>query len=171
MPLIEATKQNLGKTKLDKDGYIVPRSWQGGIPFPKPSGKFKAQQVYYNFEKRSDAFNKNFFLSMESNGYDRNLNMDKYTRSPWFAIRGLWDAFLFPPYGWFDERAERNGEFSAFAYVNFEPRAMRGMGVLNYHYDDPNKTGCINDLRSVPQADSKNERHRYPGSSRRPGLR
>ncbi len=45
MPLIEATKKNLGKTKLDKDGYIDPWSWEGGVPFPRPSGALKAQQV------------------------------------------------------------------------------------------------------------------------------
>ena len=39
----ELTKQNLGKTKLDKDGYIIPASWEGGCPFPRPSGKFKEQ--------------------------------------------------------------------------------------------------------------------------------
>jgi len=139
LPYIELTKQNLGKTKLDKDGYIVPRSWEGGIPFPRPSGKFKAQQVYYSFEKKGcDSFNRNFFLSLESNGYDRNLYMDKRTTAI-VCNTMFMGRFLFPPYGWFDERAERNGEFYAFAYVNFEPRAMRGLGVLNYHYDDPNK--------------------------------
>ena len=56
MRLCEATKQNLGKTKLDKDGYIVPRSWQGGYPFPRPSGELKAQQLYYSFEKRPGTY-------------------------------------------------------------------------------------------------------------------
>jgi len=49
----------------------------------------------------------------------------------------------FPPLGWFDERAKRNGEFSAFAYVNFEPRAMTGMRVLQYHYHDPDKLDSL----------------------------
>jgi len=142
VPLIEATKKNLGQTKLDKDGYIVAGSWQGGIPFPQPSGKFKAQQVYYNFEKRADSYNKNFFIIMESNGFDRNLNLDKYTQSQVMNMRFM-GRIYFPPLGWYDERAKRNGEFSAFAYVNFEPRAMRGLGVLNYHYDDPNKLDAL----------------------------
>ncbi len=142
LPLIELTQRNLGKAKLDKDGYIVPGSWQGGIPFPRPSGKFKAQQVYYNFEKRSDAFNKNFFLSLESNGYDKNLRLDNYSTAIVCNTRFM-GRFLFPPYGWFDKRAERNGEFYAFAYTNFEPRAKRGLGVLNYHYDDPNKMDAL----------------------------
>jgi hypothetical protein len=142
VPLLEATKRNLGKSKLDKDGYIVADSWQGGIPFPRPSGKFKAQQVYYNFEKRADTFNKNYFIIMESNGFDRNLNQDKYTQSQVMNMRFM-GRIYFPPLGWYDKRAKRNGEFSAFAYVNFEPRAMRGMGVLNYHYDDPNKLDAL----------------------------
>ncbi len=142
LPQIEATKKNLGKTKLDQDGYIVPRSWQGGFPFPKPSGKFRAQQVYYNFEKRSDAFDKNFFSSMEINGYDKNLKLSKYQQILVSNTRFM-GRVLIPPFGWFDRRAERNGEFSAFAYVCFEPRSTRGMGILNYHYDDPNKLDSL----------------------------
>ncbi len=142
LPIIEVTKRNLGKTKLDKDGYIVPRTWEGGIPFPRPSGKFKAQQVYYCFEKRAMAFNKNYFSSLESNGYDRNLRMDKYAQAIASGMRFMGRVF-FPPHGWFDERAERNGEFSAFTIVNYEPRAMRGMVVLQYHYDDPDKLDAV----------------------------
>ena len=142
VPFLEATKRNLGKTKLDKDGYIVPMSWQGGIPFPQPSGKHKAQQVYYNLEKKGDSYNRNFFIIMESNGFDRNLKKDKYTQSQVMNMRFMGRVY-FPPLGWFDERAKRNGEFSAFAYVNFEPRAMRGMGVLQYTYDDPNKLNSL----------------------------
>jgi hypothetical protein len=142
LPYIELTQRNLGKTKLDKDGYIVPGSWEGGIPFPLPSGNFKAQQLYYSFEKRSDSFNKNSIMSLESNGYDKNLKMDKYTTAI-VSLSRLMGRFLFPPYGWFDKRAERNGEFYAFAYTNLEPRALRGLGVLNYHYDDPNKLDSL----------------------------
>ncbi|MCP4574693.1 MAG: DUF1329 domain-containing protein, partial [Deltaproteobacteria bacterium] len=65
LPACEITKKNLGKAKLDKDGYLVPRSWQGGIPFPRPSGKFKAQQVYYNFEKRSSSYDSCYRLTGE----------------------------------------------------------------------------------------------------------
>jgi len=142
LPLIEVTKRNLGKTKLDKDGYIVPWSWQGGIPFPKPSGKLKPQQVYYSFEKRYDGFDKNFFLYTDSYGYDRNLKLDKYTQAMVHNTRFM-GRVLLPPYGWFDERAKKNGEFSAFSYAIFEPRAMRGMSILNYHYDDPNKLDAL----------------------------
>jgi hypothetical protein len=79
--LCEITRQNLGKTKLDKDGYIVPLSWQGGYPFPRPSGKFKAQQVYYNFEKRIGTFDMCFASKTQSMSFDKNLAMDKYSQT------------------------------------------------------------------------------------------
>ena len=34
-------------------GYIKPETWEGGVPFPKPSGPFKAQEIMYNLEKRT----------------------------------------------------------------------------------------------------------------------
>jgi len=46
---------------------------------------------------------------------------------------------LFPPYGWFDERAEKRGEFSADAVEIFEPRANKGLVTLFMKYDDPMK--------------------------------
>ncbi|MBW1903097.1 MAG: DUF1329 domain-containing protein [Deltaproteobacteria bacterium] len=133
-----ATKDNLGKTKLDKDGYIVPMSWQGGVPFPRPSGDFKAQQVYYNFEKRTENFERCVTLNGESMSFDRNLKMDKYNQYQANFIR-LMGRTLFPPYGFLDKRAERNGEFAAFSSLVFEPRANKGTVVLQYAYDDPNK--------------------------------
>jgi hypothetical protein len=135
---LEITKLNLGKTKLDKDGYIVPRSWQGGMPFPRPSGKFKAQQVYYNFEKKMETWDFNYFLAIESRSFDRNLVLDQHTTGTNSNIR-LMGRSLFPPFGWFDERAERNGEFMANATVLLSPRSMRGTVVLQYRYDDPYK--------------------------------
>lgn len=133
-----ATKQNLGKTKLDKDGYIVPMSWQGGVPFPRPSGDFKAQQVYYNFEKRSENFERCVTLNGASMSFDKNLKMDKYNQYQANFIR-LMGRCLFPPEGWLDERARKNGEFAAFSTLVFEPRANKGTVVLQYAYDDPNK--------------------------------
>ncbi len=133
------TKQNLGKAKLDQSGYIVPLSWQGGIPFPRPSGKFKARHVLYNFEKRSaETFERCVMLNGESMGYDKNLKMDKYNLYTANFIR-LMGRSLFPPYGWFDERARKNGEFTAFGNTLFEPRASRGTVILQYSYDDPHK--------------------------------
>jgi hypothetical protein len=44
---------------------------------------------------------------------------------------------LFPPFGWFDERAEKRGEYTADATQIFEPRANRGTVTMLLRYDDP----------------------------------
>ncbi len=138
LPICEITRQNLGKTKLDQDGYIVPRSWQGGVPFPRPSGKFKAQQVYYNMEKRSASYDTCYKLTGEGLAFDKSLTIDKYNK---YArnIMKLMGRSLFPPFGWFDERAERRGEFQADAVQILEPRANKGLVTMLLRYDDPNK--------------------------------
>jgi len=138
LPLIEATRRNLGKTKLDKDGYIAPDSWEGGFPFPRPTGEFKAQQVFYNFERRSMTFDECWSLPSRSHGFDKNLKMDKISVADVAKIR--WKArTLFPPYGWFDERAKKNNEFVSYSYIMSEPRSQRGMVLLRFMYDNPEK--------------------------------
>ncbi len=138
LPQCEATKQNLGKTKLDKDGYIVPRSWQGGVPFPRPSGKFKARQVYYNMEKRSAQHDFCYRLTGEGLEVGKNLTVDKYSKYLRNGLR-LMGRYYFPPFGWYDERAEKRGEFSTASTTIFEPRANRGLVTLFLKYDDPYK--------------------------------
>jgi len=138
----EATKRNLGKTKLDKDGYIVPRTWEGGCPFPKPSGPQKAQQVFYSFDKRIASFEFCYFLSGESMSVDKKLLVDKRNQYETNYIK-LMGRTLFPPFGWFDDRAKRNGEtWSQGTAVN-EPRAQRGTVTLRYFYDDKNKVDAF----------------------------
>ncbi len=136
--LAEITKRNMEKTKLDMDGYIVPRSWEGGIPFPRPSGAQKAQQLYYSFEKRPGTFDFCYALRGEGLGIDRNLKVDKYIQYDANYIRFMGRS-LFPPFGWFDQRAIKNGESWAYGNVLHEPRANRGTVTLRYHYDDTDK--------------------------------
>jgi hypothetical protein len=139
LPLIEATKKNLGKTNLDKDGYIDQWSWEGGVPFPRPSGEFKPQQVFYNFDRRALVYDKNWGAwEMENRGINRNLKLDKLGMLNFAGIR-FKARVLFPPLGWYDERAKRNNEWMAFSYTILEPRANRGMILLRYRYDDPDK--------------------------------
>ncbi len=138
LPTCELTRQNLGKSKLDKDGYLVARSWQGGIPFPRPSGEQKARQVYYNFEKKYTQYNECYRLTGDGLAFDKNLKMDKYNKYARNMIKFMGRAF-FPPYGWYDERAESRGEFLADSVEIFEPRSNRGLITLNFRYDDPYK--------------------------------
>ncbi|MBW1851393.1 MAG: outer membrane lipoprotein-sorting protein [Deltaproteobacteria bacterium] len=138
LSLCELTKKNLGKTQLDKDGYIVAGSWQGGVPFPRPSGKFTAQQVYYNFEKRSQSYDKCNRLTGEGLAFDKNLRVDKYNKYAQKKIR-LMGRALIPPFGFFDKRAEKRGEFEITATEIYEPRANRGLVTMTLRYDDPYK--------------------------------
>jgi len=136
--LCKMTKENLGRTKLDKDGYIVPASWEGGYPFPRLSGKFKAQQLYYNFEKRVGSFDTCFTTGTESIAFNMNLNRDSFNQTSVYNMRFM-GRTLFPPYGWFDEQAKRNRKFRSYLSVVRLPRSMSGTVVLNHKYDDPNK--------------------------------
>jgi len=138
LPAAEVTKRNLGKTKLDQDGYIVAGTWEGGIPFPRPSGQFKAQQVYYNFEKKFILYDECHLLTGEAVGFDKNLVIDKYSKYAKTQIKLMGRTF-FPPFGWFDERAKKRGEFSSDAIEILEPRANRGLVTMLLRYDDPNK--------------------------------
>jgi len=138
LPAAEITKRNLGKTKLDKDGYMVAGTWGGGVPFPRPSGRFKAQQIYYNYEKKCTQYDECYKLTGEAVSCDRNLKVDKYSKYARTMIKLMGRSF-FPPFGWFDERAEKRGEFAADAIELFEPRANRGMIILLLRYDDPFK--------------------------------
>jgi len=136
--LCEATRKNLGKTKLDHKGYIVPFTWQGGIPFPRPSGKFKARQVFYCFDKRFTSYDMCYSSKQEGMSFDRNLVMDKFSKSLTNNIKFM-GRTLFPPYGWIDEQAKSGGDFRAFTSAMLEPRSQKGLVLLNHCYDDPDK--------------------------------
>jgi len=138
LPPAQITKQNLGKTKLDKDGYIVKGTWQGGFPFPKPSGKFKAQQIYYNFDKRCANYDSNYILTGEGLSFDKNLNMDKYNAYERQMTTFMGRTFM-EPYGWFDERAKKRGQWASDVVTIHEPRSTRGTIRLLVRYDDPRK--------------------------------
>jgi len=138
LPLCEVTERNLGKTKLDKDGYIVAGSWQGGVPFPNPSGEFLAQQVYYNMEKRSTNYDYCFSITGEGLAFDKNLKIDKYNKYIRKSLKLMGRSF-FPPSGWFDMRAESRGEFDTAVTTILEPRSTRGLVMLRLRYDDPYK--------------------------------
>jgi hypothetical protein len=148
LPSAEITKRNLGKTRLDDDGYIIAGTWAGGIPFPQPSGKFKAQQVYYNFEKSCTQYDECYKLTGETIGMDKDLKIDKYGKYARTMIKLMGRSFV-EPFGWFDERAEKRGEFSADAIELFEPRANRGTIIMLLRYDDPFKMDPT--LLYVPQ--------------------
>ena len=76
LPLGEATIKYAGQSKLDGQGYLVEKTYVPGIiPFPQPSGPFKAQQIMYNVIKSSLMFD-NTLLYSQVSGYTGKLVRD-----------------------------------------------------------------------------------------------
>jgi len=138
LPIAEATRQNEGKTKLDKNGYLIPESWKGGYPFPKPSGEFKVQQIMYNVEKRALAWENNMIFTATCLGITKNMKVDMELGFSVLRLR-LGGRTLAEPYGWFDKRAEQKGEFNTFLIPYFAPRDVSGTVMSALYYLDPNK--------------------------------
>lgn len=138
LPIAEETKKNLGKTKLDKGGYLIPETWMGGFPFPNPSGEFKGQQIMYNVEKRYNAFEEIFYEHGEINSCNKNLVIDSKGILEGYHNR-LAGRCLIEPYGWFDKRAKDLGESAAFNMAFNAPRDIAGMVQSVTHYLDPSK--------------------------------
>jgi len=133
LPITEATIKNMGKTRLDKDGYIIQESWVAGFPFPKPSGKFKAQQIMWNIEKRYINHGLNFINLGTMQGFTKNLVMDFDGH---FEVRHITYAgrVLLPPYGWLDERAEKRGELNSYIMMFHRPRDVAGFIQLGLRF-------------------------------------
>lgn len=128
LPFAEATKRNIGKTKQTTDGYIITTSWKGGLPFPKPSGPFKAQQVIYNFYARGDDFEQNMYAILNYVGIDKNLKVDvlglNSVRKIRLAARSLGPVDTIP---YLDKRSMNNEEKTVEIFEFHAPRDTNGM--------------------------------------------
>ncbi len=138
LPIAEATRLNLDKTKLDKNGYLIPETWTGGYPFPRPSGEFEPQQIMYNVEKRYLSFGLNFFLIFFAHGYNKDLKLDYVNTGCVRHLRFAGRAVI-PPYGWYDGRAEKCREFRCYIMSALAPREVYGMAQHGLHYLDPDR--------------------------------
>jgi len=125
LPIAEASKRNERKTKLDEQGYPDWGTWESGYPFPKPSGKFKAQQIMYNIEKRYTSWGNNRLLKARLRGFTKDLKMDLDSVISVNMIR-LAGRCLMPPYGWYDERAKKAKELRSFHFAYKSPRDLAG---------------------------------------------
>ena len=139
LPICEATKRNMGKTKLDDKGYIIDETWESGYPFPKPSGKFKAQQVIYNLEKRYISWGQTLYITFRPIGFDKRLKID-FNGEYIIKAMPLSARVLLEPFGWYDERAERLREKSAYIYIFNAPRDVAGTAFSSLYYRDTEKT-------------------------------
>jgi hypothetical protein len=128
----------MGKTKLDQKGYIVNESWQGGYPFPRPSGDTKAQKIMYNVEKRYVAWGQNFILLGWYHGYTKSLTKDFDGTFTVSQVR-LAGRCIFPPFGWYDDRAKSRGEYRTFLVRFPSPRDVAGTAQSGVYYLDTDR--------------------------------
>ncbi len=128
LPVIETTKKNLGQSKLDDQGYLLEETYRAGIPFPRPSGTFKARQIIYNWMKRYFA-PENVYSLIHYKGYTKDLKEDFNSKAVIWNLR-LHGRVSMPPYGWFDTRARKRGEISSVSYCNLSPRDLYG-NIIN----------------------------------------
>lgn len=142
LPVARYTKKNASKIKTDAKGYLVPESWEGGFPFPKPAGKFKALQIMYNVEKRYSSFDASFFLFQAVNGYRKDLSVD-YDGA--IQVRSLKTSgrLAVEPYGRLDDRAGKRGEVRNFVMDYLKPRDSIGTAMSALYYTDPKKSDLL----------------------------
>jgi hypothetical protein len=136
LPIAEATKKNMGKCKQDSQGYLLEDTYEGGYPFPRPSGPFMAQQFMYNW-------NKKYIYGQDYHYLEHILGVNKYWKQDWDALgQATWlrlQGRAYPPYGWLDERGKKQGEQSALIYRVLGPRDLFGNILSVTNYTDPNK--------------------------------
>ncbi len=139
LPIAEMTKKNTGKCKVDAKGYLVPNCWEGGFPFPKPTGQFKAQQVMFNVEKNVYThFNFNSYFVTRLLGWNSNRKID-FDGKMVVKHMTLAGRALMEPFGYFDARAKQLGEQEQ-ALIGFEaPRDQAGQLIQQTRYIDSEK--------------------------------
>ena len=126
LPELELTLKNLGKTKQDARGFIDWKTWDGGIPFPKPSGsnRIKAMQILYNFLYHHFGVDDYVYLG-GGDGYDKNFRQLSTVKGFGYSMTTA-GRVSNPPYGWLDKRAKDQGELSVLQMVYFLPRDVYG---------------------------------------------
>jgi hypothetical protein len=166
LPIAEATKKNEGKTKLDDKGYLIASSYQAGYPFPRPSGKLKAQQIMYNHVKRY-LDGENLSLLNRTVGYDKRLSKDWDSTIIGWQIKAN-GRVIFEPYGWYDERAHKRGEQRFWSMVYLTPQDSAGNAISFNYYDDVNKPNqsllYFNQTRRVRKLSAEDNQDPFPGS-------
>jgi hypothetical protein len=148
LPVAQYTKKNMGKTKLDDKGYLIPSSWEGGVPFPRPSGPNKAQQIMFNVEKRYTGWDGSFAYYGTIVGARKDLSID-YNGALTNRHIKYAGRLALEPYGWLDERAKQRGEYRQFIMNFIAPRDNAGTAMSALYYLDPNKADLL--MVYVPQ--------------------
>jgi hypothetical protein len=136
LPYAEMSLKNAGTAKQDDRGYFIADTYDGGLAFPKPSGKFKAMQVLYNNFYNPHALDSCYM-------WDQTRGFTKELREDWSALSYGGQLKVHgratPPFGWYDERAKRQGELKVMGIIMVAPRDMFGTIATQYQYLDPQK--------------------------------
>jgi len=148
-----ATIEHMGKTQLDEDGYILYKTHVAGYAFPRPSGKHKAMQVLYNLHTGGagpeSGMNYDITIGVNSRGKIDHQGTASYL---WLLTQG---RVMYPPLGWFDKRAEKEGEALITLYTVLSPRDLYGNVYFELVYQnplkDPNILVYVNFLRRIRQ--------------------
>jgi len=142
LPVSQYTKENASKIRTDGKGYLNPESWEGGFPFPKPAGKFKALQVMYNVEKRYSSWDSSFLIFQSVHGYRKDLSRD-FDGAIQVRSLKLTRRLAVEPYGRLDERAMKRGEVRTFVMDYLKPRDSIGTAMSALYYTDPGKSDLL----------------------------
>ena len=126
LPIAEATKQNLGKAKLDDKGYMITESIVSGIPFPRPSGKFKGRQILYDSKYRYIDYGLNFLGASNLVGFDSNIKQDN-KQNYYLSMQRLGGRVMFEPKGFLNDRAAERREHCGIQIHYNEPRDITDM--------------------------------------------
>lgn len=148
LPVSRMTRENAPKVKTDSQGYLIPTTWEGGYPFPRPSGPRKALQIMYNVEKRYLSWDGSFVHYTRMYGYRKDLSED-FNGANIVQHLKLAGRAAIEPYGWLDERAKTRGEVKTFVMAYIAPRDYAGTAMSALYYLDPNKADLL--MAYVPQ--------------------
>ncbi len=133
LPVAEATAKNAGKTKLDDQGYVIDETWESGVPFPRPDGKFKAQQIMYNLIFSYKGWGGNIYFVDNAVGWNRNLDLDFSNKLHYYGVR-MNGRVIFPPLGAINERAAKRRELKGDITIYDAPRDVAGMTMVNISF-------------------------------------
>lgn len=156
LPVAEATLKNMGKTQQDAQGYLQEDTYVAGYPFPRLSGKFIAQQVVYNWQKRYLNGEDHYYIEHVL-GINKRWNRDHDGKGVvyWFRAQG---RCVSEPFGAYDEQARTQKEDYAYRYDVLAPRDQFGNVITMTRYTDPDKADLfmvyVNVLRRVRRLSS-----------------
>jgi hypothetical protein len=150
LPVAEATKKYMDTVKQDSQGYLIHESYTAGLPFPRPSGPFVAQQIMYNWDKSYNLDGEFYWEHVY--GYTKDLRNDYEGMATAYTMRHQgrvkWD-----PRPWLDKRAQDQKELKSFQYMSIAPRDLFGNIISVTSYIDPDRFDLflmyINSLRRI----------------------